>query len=145
MNETRKSIMPVVVGIALTAVLLVFLAYAASKRRAEIDAVPRLTLLSPTEGASVTLPLIVRFTSTVPLELQSMGWTAASHHLHAWLDNTQLMPAAKDIHKIDGNTYEWRIDQTPHGDQMQFRLSWADMKHNPIPEGASRQITLSIR
>lgn len=145
MSEARKSIRPVAIGIALTAIMLMFLAYAASKRRAEIDAVPRLTVLSPTDGEAVTLPLIVRFTTTAPLELQPMGWTAASYHLHAWLGNTQLMPDANDIREIAHYTYEWRLDHAPPGEHQQFHLSWADMMHNPIPEGASRQITLSVR
>ena len=147
MNEVsspQRTILPVIIGLSITAVLLVFLAYAAKRRTNELNSIPQLTLVYPGEAAVLDTSVVVRFTSTKPLTLAATGWGYQQLHLHAWLGDAQLMPAAADIQAVDASTYEWRISAPP-GPERVFYLAWADAHHHAIPQGASQRVTVSIR
>lgn len=147
MNEVSsptKTILPVIIGLSITAVLLAFLAYAAKHRTNELNSIPHLTLLYPVANAVLDTPIVVRFTSTEPISLAPTGWGHKQLHLHAWLGSMQLMPAAADIKEVAPSTYEWKLNAQRGADQLLY-LAWADASHHPIPEGASQRITISIR
>jgi hypothetical protein len=145
MNEPRKPLAPIFIGVALTAVLLALLAYAANKRRVEINAIPQLTLISPHSNDTIKPPFAIDFTSTEPIHLHAMGWMSGPYHLHARLGEQELMPAAADIQEIGESTYRWTVPTAVSGSSLQLKLSWANQAHQPIPEGASDAITISIR
>lgn len=145
MNSTRRNLLPVILGIAITGVFLVLLAYMANRRRADLAATPQLTIVAPAGDAAVDSPLVVRFTSSRQLELQSTGWGTSGLHLHATVGSTQHMPAARDISTVGANTYEWVLAAVPRGSNQALQLSWADMQHHPLPQGASSQISVTVR
>lgn len=145
MNQPEShKVIPVVIGIALTAVLLGFVAYIANVRRqAEALAVPQLAILSPDAGAAVDSPLVIRFTAEQPLELNSTGWGYRTLHLHAWVNGVQYMPAAADIVRSDSSAYLWTL---PLGrGTLDLSLAWADQAHRPLTAGASETIQLRLR
>ncbi|MGQ0561559.1 MAG: hypothetical protein ACT443_06765 [Gemmatimonadota bacterium] len=146
MSEPQRSnLLPVVIGIALTCVLLAGLAYAAKKRRdAARQPAPQLAVLQPEFGAAVDSPLVVRFASTRPLELRASGWGSASYHLHAWIDGVEHMPAATDIVALDSLRYQWTLAPVARGPVRLF-LAWADQAHRPLRRGASDTVTAIIR
>ena len=145
MTEPRRSIAPVIIGLTITGLLLVFLAYATKRRTAELKDVPQLTLLFPAANDVLNNPVIVRFTSSQPIKLAATGWGYKRLHLHAWIDNTQYMPAATDIREISTGTYEWTLNGVQPGNDKILYLAWADASHHPIPEGASPRLTISVR
>jgi hypothetical protein len=144
-NPQRRSIAPVVTGIFFTVALLAFIGYAASKRRAaEADTVPQITVLTPSSGAVVDSPLVVRFVTSHPISLQSGGWGYGRFHLHAWIDGVAHMPAAADIQPAGDSLYEWTFTSyTPTGGQLS--LGWADQAHREWPSGSSAPIQIRIK
>jgi hypothetical protein len=144
-EESRPSILPVVIGIALTCVMLAALGYAASRRNAVNRAgAPQLTIVAPAEGAAADSPLVIRFTSARPIELRESGWGHANFHLHAVVEHVEHMPAADDIVAVDSLEYQWTIAAAARG-AAHFVLGWADQAHRPVLGGASDTMRVIIR
>ena len=139
-----KRFLPVFIGVFLTATLLAVLAYLASKRIAEISAVPTLSIISPKMNEAVDSPLVVRFTASTPVALRPTGWGVANLHLHAWVNDQQIMPAAADIHDLGAMMYEWKMPAVGRDRAIRLHLGWADMAHKPVPEGNSDEIQFDL-
>ncbi|HEX6558620.1 MAG TPA: hypothetical protein VF021_04140 [Longimicrobiales bacterium] len=145
MNGSQpRSIVPVVIGIALTAALLLGLVLVTSKRNAEENAVPSLTVLAPLPQSTTDSPLVVRFRSAQPLQLGTSGWGYQQLHLHAWLNDVQYMPAASDVRRLADGSYQWSLPAVPRG-PVTLRLGWADARHRPLAAGASQDITATLQ
>lgn len=144
-ESERRNLMPIVIGIAFTCVFLVLLAYLAQRRKSAGQDVPQLLVTNPLANAVVDSPLVVRFTSSAPIELQPTGWGYQHMHLHAALDNEQYMPAAADITQVDSVTYDWLIAAPRSPRPRHLHLGWADMAHRPLPYGGSTPVEVTIR
>ena len=142
-EEHRTQIFPVIIGIALTGVLLACLAYAAKLRNAaEAETAPELTITSPVRGETVDSPLVIAFTSAHPLDLMETGWGHDAFHLHASVNGIEYMPAAADI-SAEGRTYRWTIP-APRG-LVRFHLGWADHMHRPLQTGMTDPLEATVR
>lgn len=141
----RANLIPLIIGMALTGLLLATLAYLARMRNAEeAVAVPELAITAPVDGAVTDSPLILRFTSTQPLELLATGWGYRRFHLHASVGGVEHMPAAADIQAVGPGMYQWTL-QTGTPGQHRIYLGWADMSHRAITPGASDTITVEFQ
>lgn len=105
--------------------------------------VPGIVVVAPQNGDTVGAPLAVRFRAGDRLALGPMGWASADLHLHAYVDGTEIMPAAADIVPQDDGSFVWRIPVTPG--TRTFEMGWAGMQHGAIPDGASEPVTVHIR
>ena len=105
--------------------------------------VPSLVTISPQPGDTVDAPLVVRFTAGNDLTLGGMGWASNDLHLHAYVDGTEIMPAAADIEDAGDGTFLWTLPT--EGGSHTIQLRWADMDHGDIQVGASRTIDVFVR
>ena len=140
-----KRFLPVFIGVFLTAALLALLGYLANRRNAEISAVPKLIIESPKMSEVLDSPLVVRFSASPALQLRSTGWGIGGLHLHAWLNDQQIMPAADEIKEVGDRTYEWQMRSITRARAIHLHLGWADMAHKPVPEGNSDEIQFDLR
>ncbi len=145
MNQpnTGPRLLPVIIGIALTIVLLAGLAYISNMRRNAPTTAPQLTIRAPANGAAIDSPLVIRFASERPITLGHSGWAASNYHLHAHVNGVEHMPAARDIVEI-GDEYEWTITGAPSGPVV-IRLGWADQQHRAVVSGATDTVRVTIR
>ena len=144
MSESeRRKILPVIIGMALTVVLLACLAYAARLRNAaELEMAPQLSINAPAQGTATDSPLVIRFTAAHPLDLMETGWGHDRFHIHASINGVEYMPAAADI-VAQGSQYAWTI-QAPRG-PVSFYLGWADHMHRPLQKGMTDTVQATIR
>jgi hypothetical protein len=143
-DPAAKKIVPVLIGIALTIILLIFLAYISSQRRQHVVlAVPDLQIVSPLSSAAIDSPLTMRFRSTEPLELRDDGWGVRNLHLHARINDVEHMPAAADIQSED-SLYVWILPAVRAG-RVTIQLGWADQAHRELSRGASAVAHVTIR
>lgn len=136
-------LLPVIIGIALTIVLLAGLAYISNMRRDVATTAPQLAILAPVSDAAVDSPLVILFTSERTIALGHNGWAAGSYHLHADINGVEHMPAARDITR-NGDQYAWTIHAVPRG-PIRIRLGWADMQHRAVVSGATDTVQAVIR
>jgi hypothetical protein len=146
MSETqRPNFLPVIIGIALTCVLLGALGYLANRRsKVQNEPPPSLGITSPAPGMATDSPLVIRFTSSHPLDLRASGWGHDNFHVHAVVNGTEVMPAAADIVRADSQHYEWTIAGIPRGSATYY-LAWADQAHRPLRQGATDTVRFTIR
>ena len=146
MNDAppRRSIAPLLLGFGLTSALLLVIGYAASQRRAATLEPPPITIATPSPGAVIGTPLIVRFETARPIALRSSGWGFQRFHLHAWINGIEYMPAAADIRPIDQHTYEWTFAGIQPG-SAELQLAWSDQAHRKWPSGSSAVVSFRIR
>ena len=143
-DSVLKRIAPVLIGIAITIVFMVGLAYLARSRRAAGSATPpQLQLIMPRGNAVVDSPLVIRFVSTEPLALQPGGWGARNLHIHARINDIEHMPAAGDIAVADSG-YLWTLASAAKG-QAVLEIGWADHAHRELAAGKSDVVTVTIR
>ncbi len=103
-----------------------------------------LTILEPTDSATVAAPPEITFSTTAPLRLTPMGWQADRLHLHALVDGAELMPGALDISALGEGRYRWRLNNVGPG-AHDVRLVWARPDHKSIPEGASADVPFTVK
>ncbi len=103
-----------------------------------------LTIIEPADSATVAAPLEVTFSTTAPLRLTPMGWQAEHLHLHAIVDGTEIMPGALDIRALGDDRYRWRLKSVVAGSH-DIRLVWARPDHRSIPEGASADVSFTVK
>jgi hypothetical protein len=144
MSESeRAKILPLIIGIALTGLLLACLAYAAKLRNtAELQMAPQLSIDAPAPGGVTDSPLVIRFTAAHPLDLMETGWGHDGFHLHASINGVEYMPAAADI-VAQGSQYAWTI-HAPRG-QVSLYLGWADHMHRALQQGMTDTVQATIR
>jgi hypothetical protein len=142
-QPAARQIRPVLIGISLTILMLVAIAYLADQRRAASQRpTPQLSIVHPTNGP-IDSPLVVRFTSSSPLRLGATGWGTGDLHLHALINGTSHMPAAADIEVTD-SVYVWTIPSAPRGSVV-ISLGWGDQRHRELRSGASDTVRPVIR
>jgi hypothetical protein len=146
MSETqRPNFMPVIIGMALTCVLLAALGYVANRRgKVRHEPPPSLSVITPTTGMAVDSPVLVRFTTGQQLDLRASGWGHDTYHLHAVVNGVEIMPAAADIVPADSAIYAWTLSGVSRGSTTIY-LAWADHAHRPLRQGASDTIQVTIR
>lgn len=105
--------------------------------------VPAIVMLAPQPGDTVDAPIAVRFRAGERLALGPMGWASGDLHLHAYVDSTEVMPAAADIEPHAGGTFLWRIPAAPG--ERTLELTWAGRQHGAISEGASEAVSVVVR
>ena len=137
-----RSLLPVFIGVGLTIVFLFGLGYLANQRRNAQPATPALRVLAP-GGAPVDSPLIVRFTSSRPLQLTANGWISGDWHLHARINDVEYMPAAAEISRAD-SSYVWTIPAVQRG-PLTLKLGWADRRHRETSAGSSDVVRTILR
>lgn len=144
MNEatTARRLFPVFIGIGLTILFLIGLAYLADRRRNAEPLVESIKLLDPTPGAVVDSPLVVRFATTAPLALSESGWGTRQLHLHARVDGVEYMPAAADIVRED-SVFVWTLLAVRKGPHT-LRIGWANLAHRELNTGAA-EVDFSLR
>lgn len=144
MPESRPSpIVPVAIGIVLTAALLIGLGYLASQRRNAPSGPPSLTLLAPAHGQVVDSPLVLRFASTLPITATPNGWLAGQWHLHARVNGIEYMPAAADISAGD-TAYAWVLNAVPRG-SVSIQMGWADLRHREAVSSRTAEIHVIVQ
>lgn len=84
----------------------------------------------------------VVFRTTAPLSLTPRGWMAGRLHLHAYVDDTEYMPAAADIRTLDEGRFLWRLPVSP-GDRL-IRLAWSGADHRPLRPGMSPAVRIRV-
>lgn len=144
-DKDGPSVVPAVIGIAITCGFLLLLGYLAQKRTAQENLVPHLSITTPLPNAAVDSPLVVRFTSMASIELRPTGWSYGTMHLHAWLNDVQYMPATADIRRLGDHAYEWTFPAVQRNSSAHLRLGWADAQHRPLPAGNSAEVAITIR
>lgn len=145
-SETRRSsrLVPLVGALGVIMIAAGILIGAVNALRPEPGAgAPSLVLIAPADGDTVASPVGLRFTAGNELSLGPMGWTSNDLHLHAWLDGTEVMPAAADIRDAGDGTFLWTLDAEPGARTLQLR--WAGMDHGDLDAGASRSIGIIVR
>jgi hypothetical protein len=140
----RRSVFPVVIGVALTCAFLVLLAYLGQRRGGQQRVVPLLTIVSPRTGAAVDSPLIVRFSASPDVSLLTTGWGFERLHLHAWIDSVAYMPAAGDIRAGEDATHTWTIVAARRG-HRHVQLGWADAAHRELATGRSDTVEIVVQ
>jgi hypothetical protein len=144
MNEatTARRLFPVFIGIGLTILFLIGLAYLADRRRNARPAVQSIDLLEPASGAVVDSPLVARFVTAAPLVLSESGWGTEQLHLHARVDGVEYMPAAADIIRED-SVFVWTLPAVTKGPHT-LRIGWANLAHRELGTGAA-EVHITIR
>lgn len=140
---TMQRLLPVFIGVFLTGVFLIALAWLADQRRNAAPGAPAIEVVSPAPGAVVDSPLIVRFKTAAPVRLGAAGWGTDQLHLHARVSGIEHMPAAADIRQ-EGDAFVWTLTGVPPG-RHEIRLGWADLAHRELRAGASPTIPLTVR
>jgi hypothetical protein len=131
------------IGIALTAALLIGLGYLTSSRRSAAPRAQPVEILAPADQATVDSPLVVLFVTREPLALHPTGWGTDDLHLHARVAGVEYMPAAAEIVQTD-SVFRWTLPSVPRGSHT-IQLGWADLRHRELSAGKSRQINVTIR
>ena len=109
---------------------------------AETGTAPPITLIEPAGNVIAAGPVPVVFEVPVRLRQGPSGWHAESLHLHARVDEIEIMPAADEIQPLGGDRYRWMLSLPPG--QHTLRLSWSDPNHAPLPDGASAARTVTV-
>ena len=114
------------------------------RARSAVTRPDSLTILAPSDSATVAAPLTITFATSATLRLGPMGWQAGSYHLHALVDGSDLMPGAVDVQALGGGQYRWTLKSLAAGTHT-IRLVWARRDHRSIPEGASQEIFVAVQ
>lgn len=104
---------------------------------------PLLQLAAPAAGDTVPSTLQIHFTSTAPVTPMPGGWGAEGYHLHARLDQRELMPGPDDVRR-EGEGYVWTIPGVPPGER-ELSISWSDAAHRPLAETSTPSIVIVVR
>jgi hypothetical protein len=139
---TARRLFPVFIGIGLTILFLVGLAYLADRRRNVQPDAQSIDLLEPAAGAVVDSPLVARFATAAPLTLSASGWGTRQLHLHARVDGVEYMPAAADIVR-EGDVFVWVLPAVRKGPHT-LRVGWANLAHRELSTGAA-EVHITVR
>ncbi|CAN5861498.1 hypothetical protein BH23GEM3_BH23GEM3_07440 [soil metagenome] len=103
---------------------------------------PEIVLLEPTNGATVSGPLELVFEAEAELRRGPGGWQSGPFHIHAAIDEREIMPGGDDIRRVSGIRYIWTIRSIPPG-QRTLRLFWSDHRHQEVAGGGSRAVRVN--
>lgn len=133
----RPSIAPVAIGIVILGITLLILGrVAAARRNAPTETLPAIELLSPAADTTATTPLVLVFDPNAELRLHPTGWGAGRNHLHVKLNDTEIMPGARDIEDLGNGRYRWTVQAAPGTYRLQ--MVWSGPDHRPLPDGRSQ-------
>lgn len=104
---------------------------------------PQLELLSPADGDTAAIPLVLTFRSAAPLAQMAGGWGVEGLHLHAGIDGREAMPGPGDITRLDADRYAWTIPAA-RGD-VRVHLFWSDAAHRPVVGGDTPPVGIHVR
>lgn len=141
-TEKSDRIFGIVAGVMIA--LAFYLLINALVRPSVTDGPPRLELVEPAAGDTVTLPVTVRLRSSAPLTVQPGGWGVPNFHLHVEVAGVELMPGANDMRPASVGEYLWELPTVPSG-PTSMRLFWADAAHRAVADGASGSIDIVVR
>lgn len=106
---------------------------------------PAITVLEPADGAVVSGAFPVVFRPGGELRQTPAGWTLAGrYHLHASVDETELMAGPQDVQALGGGRYRWTIPALPAGGHR-LVLRWAGPSHAPLRTGESAPVVVTVR
>jgi hypothetical protein len=106
---------------------------------------PRISVVEPREGATVSGPVAVVFDAGEELRPSPAGWTAGDrYHLHAEIDGTELMAAPGEVQPLGGTRYRWVLPALPAGEHR-IRLRWSDADHRPLGAEGSPPVRVTTR
>lgn len=135
----RTSLMPVIIGFTLAAILLLGLGWLSDRsRKAGPPITPHVRLLAPAGDTTVGDSLTLVFSTSTPIRLQQTGWSAGRYHLHTVVNEVELMPGAADIRPAGADRYTWTV---PIRDSVAtVYMLWALPNHSRAPDGGSDTI-----
>jgi len=143
-QSQRPSLVPIAIGIILLGLTLVILGrVAASRRNAQREATPAIHLIAPAADTVTSAPLVLVFEPNTELRLQPTGWGAGRNHLHVKLNDTEIMPGARDIEDLGNGRYRWTVQTSPGTYRLQ--MIWSGPDHRPLPEGRSETREIVIQ
>jgi hypothetical protein len=142
---SRASLLPALIGFLLAGAGILALGLWLGSREAA-PRVPQLTLAEPTAAATVDRPLVLVFdVDRRRMRLGPGGWGVGQLHIHAWIDDREIMPAAADIEFIGSPArYRWTISGALPGERT-ARVGWSDLQHRPVQEGVSETVRFTVR
>lgn len=103
-----------------------------------------LTLLAPADGATVPNPLELELRVPARLRAGPMGWEADGFHLHAAIDDRELMAAPGQVQPLGGDRYRWTIPGVPAG-RRRVRLFWSGADHAEVVGTSSAVAEIEVR
>ncbi|MBV9775141.1 MAG: hypothetical protein JO040_14405 [Gemmatimonadetes bacterium] len=145
-RSTRDRAFGVVAAVAILLALF-FLVRGGSDTGASggVAAPPTLVIVSPTDGATVSGAFPVVFRSGGELRQTPAGWTLAGrYHLHAGVDETELMAGPRDVQPLGNGRYRWTVPALPAGGHR-LVLRWAGPSHAPLRTGESEPVVITSR
>ncbi len=104
---------------------------------------PALRLVSPGDGDIVQAPLTLTFLSEVPLTPGPGGWGTGEYHVHAMIDNVEVMAGPSDVVRGTDGHYRWTIPAAGPG-KKSIRLFWSDANHVPVVGEAQAAISVRV-
>jgi hypothetical protein len=137
--------LPAIIGLALAGIgILVLGLWLGTRERA--PAIPQLTLVTPAAGEALDRPLELVFdVSPSRLRIGPGGWGVGTLHIHAWIDELEIMPAAADIEYIGSPArYRWVIQGIEPGERT-ARVGWSDSRHRAVADGTSETVRFTVR
>jgi hypothetical protein len=141
---TAASTRVAVIGLALGGLFILALGFWLGSRP-RTPAIPALTIVEPAAGAVIDRPIELVFdVDHGRLRVGPGGWGVGTIHVHAWIDGRELMPAAADIEPIGEARYRWTIAHAEPGERA-LHIGWSDLYHQPIAEGMSATVRVTIR
>ena len=141
-SEKSDRILGIIAGVMI--VLAIGLLINALVRPAITDGPPRLELLAPADGDTLTLPVTVRLSSAAPLTIQPGGWGVPGYHVHVEVAGEELMPGPNDMRPAAVGEYLWDLPTVAPG-PTSMRLFWADVAHREVADGAGSAIDVVVR
>lgn len=104
---------------------------------------PEIVLLEPTDGGTVSGPVELVFEAEAELRRGPGGWQSGPFHLHAAVDEREIMPGGDDIRRVAGSRYIWTLRPVPPG-QRTLRLFWSDHRHSEVAGGGSQAVRVNV-
>lgn len=130
MNASSRT--PAIVGFLIAGFLVLAIGWIVSSRGGgpRHAAVPPLRVIAPASGDTVDNPVALEFRTPAALKSGPAGWVADDLHLHAMVDDREIMPAAADIQSGD-STFVWRLPRLETG-ARRIHLTWAGRHHGNL-------------
>lgn len=108
------------------------------------DTIPTLGMIAPVQGATVSGPLVVDFSSTRELEQGPGGWGVETLHIHLDINGQSFMPAPQDVVRSPNGLYRWTLPALSAGEHS-LRLYWAGPDHREVADGSTEAIQVRVR
>ncbi len=114
-----------------------------SPSKMAVRRLPAITIISPTEGASVEPTIAVVFETAADLSAMTMGAKPVGVHLHANIDGTSVMPVMEDLIRLDKNRYRYVFDLPVAPGRHTVSVFWSDTQHKTI-DSTIRKVSVTV-